>query len=447
MAAERARGDIALLFGTRTLRMFGYGGLSLVLALYLSGLGFSDARIGVLFALTLAGDSAISLVITTAADRVGRRAMLRLGAALMAVAGIAFALTGNFALLAIAAIVGVISPGGNEVGPFLAIEQAALSHVVDDTRRTGVFAWYNLAGSLAGAAGTLGCGAVVQLMQGAGVAPVASYRVAVVAYAVIGGLLILLFTRMSPGVEPASDARAAGAAAVVTGATAEPRVGRTGAAAGASSRWPGLGASRRVVLKLSSLFALDAFAGGFVVQSLLAYWFHLRYGVEPALLGGIFFGANVLAGVSALLASRMAARVGLVNTMVLTHVPSNVLLILVPLMPSLPLAIACLLARFSISQMDVPTRQSYTMAVVAPEERSAAAGVTNIARTIGVSASQVLAAPLIAVGGLSFFVSGGLKLVYDWLLYRSFSALPPAEARARGRSAERAFTGARGGPR
>jgi len=427
MAAERARSDIALLFGTRTLRMFGYGGLSLVLALYLSGLGFSDARIGALFALTLAGDSAISLLITTAADRMGRRAMLRLGAALMAVAGIAFALTGNFALLAIAAIVGVISPGGNEVGPFLAIEQAALSHVVDDARRTGVFAWYNLAGSLAGAAGTLGCGAVVQLMQGAGVAPVASYRVAVVAYAVIGGILILLFARMSAEVEIAPTAR-----------DARPAAGSADAAAGPSARWLGLGASRRVVLRLSGLFALDAFAGGFVVQSLLAYWFHRRYGVEPALLGAIFFGANVLAGISALLASRMAARFGLVNTMVLTHVPSNALLILVPLMPTLPLAIACLLARFSISQMDVPTRQSYTMAVVSPEERSAAAGVTNIARTIGVSASQLLAGPLIGVGGLSFIVSGGLKLIYDWLLYRSFSALPAPEERIRGSAGERA---------
>ena len=169
------------------------------------------------------------------------------------------------------------------------------------------------------------------------------------------------------------------------------------------------------------------------VRASLAYWFHLHYGVEPAVLGSIFFGANVLAGISALLASRMAARFGLINTMVFTHVPSNVLLILVPLMPNLPLAIAVLLARFSISQMDVPTRQSYTMAVVAPDERSAAAGVTNIARTVGVSVSQLIAGPLIALGGLSFFVAGGLKLVYDFALYRRFSALPPVEEQGRPR--------------
>ncbi len=390
--------------------MFGYGFLSVVLVLYLAELGFTGAQIGMLFALTLAGDSAVSLLITSAADRVGRRTMLLLGAALMALAGVVFALTGNFALLTVAAVVGVISPGGNEVGPFLAIEQASLSHLVDDAQRTSVFAWYNLTGSLAGALGALGSGGLVQLTQDAGSSPVTSYRVVVMAYAAIGGILLVLFTGMSRRIE------------VIAG-TRPPDT--------ALPRWLGLGASRPVVLKLSGLFALDAFAGGFVGQSLLAYWFHLRHGVEPAVLGSIFFGANVLAGFSALLASRMAARFGLINTMVFTHVPSNVLLILVPLMPTLPLAIAVLLARFSISQMDVPTRQSYTMAVVAPDERSAAAGVTNIARTVAVSASQLLAAPLIAIGGVSFFVAGGLKLVYDYALYKRFAALPANGEQAR----------------
>ena len=407
------RADVRLLFAARVLRMFGYGFLSVALVLYLAELGLTGGQIGVLFALTLAGDSAISLVITSAADRVGRRAMLLIGAGLMALAGVVFALTGSFALLTVAAVVGVISPGGNEVGPFLAIEQASLSHLVEDARRTSVFAWYNLAGSLAGAVGALGSGGLIQLAQHAGASPLASYRAVVVGYAAVGGLLLVIFSRVSPRVE----------------AVAKP--GANAAEPAASRGWLGLDASRRVVFGLSGLFALDAFAGGFVGQSLLAYWFHLRYGVEPAVLGSIFFGANVLAGFSALLASRMAARFGLVNTMVFTHVPSNVLLILVPLMPNLPLAIAVLLARFSISQMDVPTRQSYTMAVVAPDERSAAAGVTNIARTIGVSVSQLLAGPLIAVGGLAFFVAGGLKLIYDVALYRRFSALPAVEERAR----------------
>jgi len=194
----------------------------------------------------------------------------------------------------------------------------------------------------------------------------------------------------------------------------------------------GLTRSHRTVVKLSALFGLDAFAGGFVIQSLAAYWFHLRFGMDAAALGGIFFGANVLAGISALAAARLAARFGLVNTMVFTHLPSNVLLILVPLMPNAPLAILVLLLRFSISQMDVPTRQSYTMAVVSPEERAAAAGVTGVARTTGAAVSPALAALLLgnaALLGVPFFLAGGLRIVYDVLLYRSFITLKPPEER------------------
>ncbi|HSN15322.1 MAG TPA: MFS transporter, partial [Anaeromyxobacteraceae bacterium] len=194
----------------------------------------------------------------------------------------------------------------------------------------------------------------------------------------------------------------------------------------------GLRRSRGVVFRLSALFSVDAFAGGFVVQSFVAWWFHERFGVAPGLLGAIFFGANVLAGLSALAAAPLAKRIGLVNTMVATHLPSNVLLALVPLMPTLPLAIGLLLARFSISQMDVPTRQSYTMAVVDPAERSAAAGVTGIARTVGAALAPVAAGPLYAVpalAGLPFVVAGALKIAYDLALWRSFRALKPPEER------------------
>jgi predicted MFS family arabinose efflux permease len=186
----------------------------------------------------------------------------------------------------------------------------------------------------------------------------------------------------------------------------------------------GLHDSKAVVFRLSALFALDAFAGGFVIQSMVAYWFHIKFGVDAGVLGSIFFGANILAGVSALLAIRIASRIGLINTMVFTHIPSNILLCLVPLMPSLGLAIAVLLLRFSISQMDVPTRQSYTMAVVAPDERSAASGVTGIARSIGAAISPALSGVFLAspsLLGVPFFLAGGLKIVYDLLLYRSFS--------------------------
>jgi MFS family permease len=192
-----------------------------------------------------------------------------------------------------------------------------------------------------------------------------------------------------------------------------------------------LNRSRKVVYRLSLLFMIDAFAGGLVVQSLVALWFNRRYGVDPAVIGSIYLGANLFAGLSALAAARVAARFGLINTMVFTHAPSNILLILVPLMPNLPLAIVVLLARFSISQMDVPTRQSYTVAVVDPEERSAANGVTSLARTVASALSPGLAGALFNMGWLSapFLIAGGLKLVYDGLLYRMFISVKPPEER------------------
>lgn len=385
--------------------MFAYGFLSVVLALYLAEIGLDAAQIGALFTLALLGDAAISLWITTSADRIGRQKMLVLGAALMIVAGIAFALTRNFFLLALAAIIGVISPSGGEIGPFLSIEQAALAEIVPSEQCTRVFAWYNLVGSFATALGAFSGGGLVQLLSGAESTTFESYRAIVIAYAAMGAVLVLLFMRLSPAIQAS--------------VAAEPS---------RQNRF-GLHRSQGVVLKLSALFALDAFAGGFVIQSLLAYWFYLRFGVNPATLGAIFFGANIFAGISALAAARVAARVGLVNTMVWTHLPSNLLLMLVPLMPNLPLAIAVLLARFSISQMDVPTRQSYTIAVVEPDERSAAAGITTIARSVGASISPSIAGALVSASFISlpFFIAGGLKIIYDLMLYRSFRALKSPE--------------------
>jgi MFS family permease len=403
--------DGHFLFITRIARMFGYGFLSVVLVLYLEQLGLSQVQIGLLLTLTLIGDAIISLWITTNADRIGRRRMLIIGALLMVLAGVLFAVTRHFIFLLIAATIGVISPSGYEVGPFLSIEQAALSQIVSDQKRTGVFAWYNLVGSFATALGALGGGSLVQALMDSGLSPLGSYRAIVIGYAAIGVLLGGLFTQLSSSVEIKAGKDPSSSASAF------------------KTRF-GLHRSRGVVLKLSALFSIDAFAGGFVLQSIMAYWFHVRFQVEPAVLGSIFFGANILAGVSALSAAWVASKIGLIRTMVFTHIPSNILLILVPLMPTLPLAIAVLLMRFSISQMDVPTRQSYTMAVVAPDERSAAAGITGIARTTGASLSPVLAGPLLANAALlsfPFFISGGLKIIYDLLLYRSFKAIKPPE--------------------
>ncbi len=390
--------DVILLFTARSARLFAYGALSVVLALYLHEAGMAGAAIGLLFTLTLAGDAGISLWITTTADRIGRKKMLILGAWLMVMAGVVFSLTDNPALLIIAAIIGVISPSGNEIGPFLSLEQAALSQLLPSEKRTRAFAWYNLAASLATASGALCGGFLSRTLKLAGFSELASYRAVIIGYAACGLALVVLFLFLSREVEAA-------------------------AAAPAKERVLGLHRSRSVVLKLSGLFALDAFAGGFVIQSMVAYWFHARFGIDAGIIGSIFFGANILAGVSALLAATIASRIGLINTMVFTHVPSNVLLCLVPLMPNLTLAIFILLLRFSISQMDVPTRQSYTMAVVAPDERSAASGVTSIARSVGAAISPALSGLLFASPALMsapFLVAGGLKIVCDLALYRSF---------------------------
>jgi len=407
--------DAWLLFASRFIRLFAYGSLSVVLVFYLVGVGLSEPQVGLLLTLTLAGDTIVSLLLTTRADRIGRRHMLIAGAALMAAAGFVFAASTTFWILLVAGTVGVISPSGSDVGPFLSIEQAALSHVVTDRTRTTVFAWYTLAGAVATALGALAGGMTTRVLQHIAMTPVSSYRMVVMLYAALGVLLAVIFSRLSRSAEAATLGEKRAFQATFAGLS-------------------GLEHSRGVVMKLSALFALDSFGGGFVVQSFAAYWFYLRFGVQPESLGVIFFWANIFAGISALFASRLAARFGLIKTMVWTHLPSNVLLILVPLMPTLPLAIAVLLLRFSISQMDVPTRQSYTMAVVRPDERSAAAGITGVARTVGASISPLFVGLMFArpsLINLPFFIAGTLKIVYDLLLYRAFAATqPPAERSA-----------------
>ena len=323
-------------------------------------------------------------------------------------AGVLFILTRNPLLLALASIIGVISPSGNEIGPFLSVEQASLTQLISNEKRTQIFAWYALAGSLATAIGALTAGWLAQGLQQNGFSSYNAYRVVLTGYALGGLILIALYLSLSEAVEIKTE-------------------DRTG-----QKLFLGLHRSKSVVLQLGGLFAVDAFAGALLVQSLLAYWFHVKFGVNTGILGSIFFGANILAGISTLLAARIARRFGLINTMVFTHIPSNVFLILVPLMPNLPLAIGMLLARFSISQMDVPTRQSYTMAVVAPDERSAASGVTTIARSVGAALSPSLAGMFMAIPALfsvPFFLSGGLKIIYDMLLYNSFHNQRPPEER------------------
>ncbi len=304
-------------------------------------------------------------------------------------------------MLLLAATIGVISPSGNEIGPFLPVEQAALSEKLPLDRRVVVFAWYNLAGYFAAAVGSFAGGTGVKVIQSHGWSVHESYRAVIVAHGLVAGLMLLCYLPLSKATETQH---------------VKPRASRFG-----------LGESRRTVFKLSALFSLDAFAGGFVMQSLIAYWFHLRWNADVAQLGMILLFGNLCAGVSSLVAGRLAKRFGLVNTMVWTHIPSNVLLILVPFMQSFPLAIGVILARFCLSQMDVPTRQAFVMSVVKPEERSAAGGVTNVARSLGVSLSPLLLAPMFATPtlGLPLITAGTIKVIYDLTLWRMCRSISP----------------------
>ncbi len=390
-----------LLFVTCAVRSFAYGFLSVVLGLYLAAIGLDAIAIGIVFTAALAGGAVMTVFLTTVADQYGRRRVLIIGAALMALAGAVFALTDSLLLLSVAAVLGTISPSGKEVGPFLSVEQAVLPQTTSDRRRTAVFAAYNLVGSLAGALGAL----AVALPAFVGIAPLAGYRLLIWGYVIAAGVMLVLFARLSPALEVT---RVAGAS---------------------TPRRYGVHRSRAAVTRLAALFAIDAFAGGFVVQSLIAYWFYLRYGVDSKTLGAIFFGTNFLAAVSFLLAAPIARRIGLLNTMVFTHLPSNVLLLMVPFMPSLELAVGVFLARHLLSQLDVPTRQSYTMAIIDPDERSAAAGLMSVARTGAAAVAPaftgwLLAAPAL---GLPFLLAGGLKIVYDLWIFALFRNVRPPE--------------------
>lgn len=391
--------DGRLIFVTVAVRTFAFGLLSVMLGLYLAGLGLPTPAIGAVFTAALAGSALTTLGWTSVADTFGRRRVLCLAALVMAASGAVFALTGSLPLLVVAALFGTISPSGKDAGPFLSIEQAILPQTTANEERTAVFAAYNLVASAASALGALAVG----LPGLFGFPALIGFRLLFGAYVVVAFGLLLLFARLSPAAE--SDAK------------------------GRKKRRAGLHRSRGIVTRLAALFAVDAFAGALVVQGLIAYWFHVRFGANLGTLGAIFFGANLLSALSFLAAAPLARRIGLLNTMVFTHLPSNVLLALVPLMPSLPLAVGMLLARNLLSQLDVPTRQSYTMAVVDPDERSAAAGFTSVARNAAASMAPVFSGVILAAPalGLPFLISGGLKIAYDLSLWRLFRHLRPPE--------------------
>src|SRR5438094_1563856 len=375
-------------------------------------------QVGLIFSAAIGGSALMTIFWSLVADRYGRRKTVATMALLMAVGGLLFAITGDFWWLVIGAFTGTISATRSEVGIFQTVEQAVLPQTAPDERRTWLFAIYNTLANFAGALGSLAA-ASVGFFAAQGLHGADAYRPLFVVYALIGLVNFAVFVTLSDRVELAK----------VEG----------------ERRFLGIHRSRGTVAQLSVLFGLDAFARGFVVQSVVAYWFFLRWGFDPGTLAVIFFWVGVLSGLSLLAAGWLAERIGLLNTMVFTHLPSQVLLILVPLAPVSWLAVALFLARMSVSQMDVPTRQSYTMAVVDPDERTATAGITNVARTTATAISPTFAGMALSAAafGLPFFIAGGLKILYDGLVYLTFRNVHPpeeTERKRRGRHAAAAKT-------
>ena len=400
-----------LLLATRALRLFAIGFVSVLLALSLAELGLGLAAIGTIVAAALVGSTVLTITVAALGDRLGRRRLLMLTAALMTSAGLIFALTDLVWLFVIAALIGVISPGGGDIGSSLALEQAAMAQTVRGAHRTAVFAWGNLVASASAALGALAVG-VPALIQHRGIDTLDAYRLTLLAYSGCGLLLFGLFGRLSPAVEAP---------------TPSPN---------GTKRWFPLHRSRGLIARFAALLALNSFAAAFVVQAFVAYWFYTRFGADPATLGLIFFLANSAGALSYLAAAHIATRIGLINTMVFTHLPSNLLLMLVPAMPTVELAALVLVMRHALSQMDRPARESYTMAIVAPDERTAAASLISIAT----DAAAELALAVVGVvsqlvtPGAFFVVAGVLRCVYNGALFGLFRHVRPPEEAYRTRS-------------
>ena len=402
--ARESQGDARLVLTMRGLRSFSYGLLAVLLGVALTNAGIAPVAIGVLITVSLVGDFSGTYVIGLFADSWGRRHTLAVLALLMASTGIIFGLTSLYPLLLVAAFFGTLGISASETAPFLPIDQAMIAQITTPERRTALFARYNLVAALSVAVGALTAG-LPDLLAHAGLPPAIGIRLLFGVYAALALVVAGLSLRLSPLVE-------------------NPRRTPIRVNSVFQGLLPPLGSSRGPVLQLTALFSIDALAGGLVVQSLMVLFFHLRFGVSLSLLAVLFFGANLLSALSFLAAVPLARHFGLLNTMVFTHLPSNVLLILVAFAPTFPIATVLLLLRQALSQMDVPTRQAYTMALVAPEERTAAASVTSLARSVGSATSPIfsgllLQGPLLLLG-LPFILAGILKAAYDLTLWAIF---------------------------
>lgn len=395
-----ARREPALLLAARSIREVAFGFISIILPVYWHGAGYSILVIGLLYSIALLGSSIVSLTIGRYVDRLGRKRLLVVSSVLWIVTTPLLLTTKNVILIAVVMLLGSISPTGKEIGLYLGVEQAMLSRLFSGQARTNTYAWFNLVGYSATAIGALVASAI-GISASAGNINVALFRSVIIAYTAAGVIQLVLYALLTPVVE-----------------VTDPGVP-------VSSHVP-VPSVRRLIQRLSGLFTLDAFAAGLVVQGILVYWFRVRYHIDLTQLGLIFFGTNTLSALSSLAAAKIAEHFGLLNTMVFTHLPSNVLLMLVPFMPNVALAALILLLRHLLSQMDVPTRQAYSMAMVDAPDRAYLAAWTNGARTLGTGATPVLSGALLATpfSGLPLLLSGALKIVYDLSLFRTFRKIP-----------------------
>jgi len=391
--------DARVLLAARAVRAFGDGFVSVLLPVYLLALGFDAVAVGAVSTATLLGSATLTMLVGFQATRLGRKGLLLAASLLMAATGLAFAIVHSFWPLLVVAFVGTLNPSSGDVSVFLPLEQSVLPQMAEPKARTALFARYSVAGTLAAAVGALCTGVPTWLASHTLVGSVTAIELMFGVYGLLGLMAFGLYRRLPADVEPTH------------------------------TRHVPLRESRRTVLTLAALFSLDSFGGGLVVQSLLALWLLQRFNVSLELAGPLFFWTGVFATVSFLLAVPLAERFGLVNTMVFTHLPSNVLLVLVPFMPSLPLAVALLLVRSALSQMDVPTRTSYVMAVVPPAERPAAASLTTVPRSLASALAPLPAGYLLAMSsfGWPLVLAGVLKGVYDVLLLIMFAQVRPPE--------------------
>jgi MFS family permease len=397
---DTASNHVNRLLVAKGLRAFGDGYVCLLLPLYLLDLGFSPLEVGIVATTTLLGSGLLTLVVGLHAWRYHYRTLLLAASVLMAGTGFGFALLTDFWPLMLVALVGTLNPSSGDVSVFMPLEHAVLARVVSDRQRTATFARYSLVGSLLAAAGSLAAALPTTLASASGMSSTHAIQAMFLLYALIAcasgivyrGLPKALATEVQQPVAP-------------------------------------LRKSKKKVYTLAALFSLDAFAGGFVVQSMVALWLYQRFGMSMATAGVVFFWTGVLTAVSYLAAVRIAGRFGLVNTMVFTHIPSSICLILLPFVPDVSYAIALLFVRSALSQMDVPTRSSYVMAIVTPVERPAAASITSVPRSLASAMSPFLAGYMLGLStfGWPLLVAGGVKIAYDLLLLAMFRNTRPPE--------------------